>query len=80
MTKLGSGFKMTVLEAPGVLGAHIWRLLTLSGPHFLFCFFFEIEKNYYFFGVEIFFGYSFEVKFSDLSIYDVFRAFGVRQV
>ena len=33
-----------------------------------------------FFGVEIFFGYSFDVKFSDLSIYDVFRAFGVRQI
>ena len=40
---------------------------------------FELEKNIFLFGVEIFFGYSFDVKFSDLSIYDVSRAFGVRQ-
>ena len=39
--------------------------------------FFELEKKI---GVEKKFGYSFDVKFSDLSIYDVFRAFGVRQI
>ena len=46
----------------------------------IFDFFFELEKKYFFSELRIFFGYSFEVKLSDLSIYDVFRAFGVRQI
>ena len=33
-----------------------------------------IEKNILFFGSEIFFGHSFDVKIRDLSIGDVFRA------
>ena len=45
-----------------------------------FSIFFWTRKKFIFFGVENFLGYSFDVKLSDLSIYDVFRAFGVRQI
>ena len=41
--------------------------------------FFELGKEIFFSELRFFFGYSFDVKFSDLSIYDVFRAFGARQ-
>ena len=46
-------------------------------------FFFENffgSKKYFLGELRFFFGYSFDVKLSDLSIYDVFRAFGVRQI
>ena len=49
------------------------------GQLFFEIFFVELEKNI-FSELRIFFGYSFDVKLSDLSIYDVFRAFGVRQI
>ena len=38
------------------------------------------SKKYFFSELRFFFGYSFDVKLSDLLIYDVFRAFGVRQI
>ena len=41
--------------------------------------FFGIRKNI-FSGFRKYFGYSFDVKISDLSIYDVFRAFGAWQI
>ena len=43
-------------------------------------FFFEWEKNYFFSELRFFFGYSFDVKRCDLSIYDVSRAFWVLQI
>ena len=42
--------------------------------------FFELEKKYFFSELRNVFGYSFDVKLSELLIYDVFRAFGVRQI
>ena len=49
------------------------------GPIF-FQIFWTRKKIFFFSELRFFFGYSFDVKFSDLSIYDVFRAFGVRQI
>ena len=42
--------------------------------------FFELEKKYIFLELEFFGGYSFDVKTSDLLIYDGFRAFWARQM
>ena len=46
----------------------------------IFEIFLNSKKIYFFSELRIFGEYSFEVKLSDLSIYDVFRAFGVRQI
>jgi len=40
----------------------------------------KLGKNILFSELRIFLGYSFDVKIYDLSIYDVFRAFGAWQV
>ena len=45
-----------------------------------FHFFFELGKEIFFSELRKNVGYSFDVKFSDLSIYDVFGAFGARQI
>ena len=65
-----------------------WILLFWNLKILIFQIFRFFQKNIFFgtrkkkSGVEIFFwdNYSFDVKFSDLSIYDVFRVFGARQI